>query len=108
MTQHKRFDYHIDKFCRNCQEMAAIRESGKIIKHPVADILKDARRAKGMTQQQVADKAKINMRHYQAFEGGHRNLATASYYIAMAVCMALDIDPDYLFNTHVEFLSWQK
>ena len=105
MKQLKKRDYYyINKFCRNCQEMANIRESGKIIKHPITSILKNARKVKGMTQQQVADKAKINLRQYQGFEGGQRNLATASYRIAMAVCMALDIEPDCLIKAHDDFL----
>jgi len=55
--------------------------------------LKEARIAKGMTQQQVADKAGIAMRHYQQFECGNRNLLNASFRITMAICFALDIDP---------------
>jgi len=107
MKQLKNRDYHINKFCRNCQEMASIRESGEIIRHPVTSLLKDARKAKGMTQQQVADMAKINIRHYQGFESGQRNLATATYRIAMEVCTVLDIEPDCLAKAHDNFLKWK-
>jgi len=35
--------------------------------------LKDARQKAGMTQQQVADKLKIGIRHYQKIEAGSTN-----------------------------------
>jgi len=58
--------------------------------------MKKARKAKGMTQQQIADKAGINLRHYQMFESGKRSLLNASFRVTMAICFALDIDPDRL------------
>jgi len=42
------------------------------------------------------DKAGINMRHYQMLERGKRSLLSASFRVTMAVCFALDIDPDSL------------
>ena len=68
------------------------------------NILKRARKAKGMTLQQVADKAGINIRQYQRFERGDRSLLNASFQITMAVCFALDIDPDRLKDNHSMFL----
>ena len=57
-----------------------------------ASILKDARKANNMTQQQVADKAKIDLRHYQRFEYGNRKITSASFRIAMSVFDALNIN----------------
>ena len=55
-------------------------------------LLKERRVTCGMTQQQVADKAGILIQHYQKFEGGERNLRTASFDVACRVLEALDLD----------------
>ena len=59
-----------------------------------ANILREARKANGMTQQQVADKANISLRHYQKFECGDRKITNASFCIAMAVIEALMLNPE--------------
>jgi len=56
------------------------------------DILIDARKKLGLTQQQVADKALIAMRHYQMFEGGKRKLSTSSFWTASKILQALELD----------------
>lgn len=55
-------------------------------------ILLDARKKIGLTQQQVADKASITIRHYQLFESGERKLSSASFNTASKVLSALEID----------------
>ena len=55
-------------------------------------ILRERRVILGLTQQQVADKAGIKIQHYQGFEGGQRNLMTASFKVACSVLEALDLD----------------
>ena len=55
-------------------------------------ILLHARKKLGLTQQQVADKANITIRHYQLFEGGERKLSTASFVTASKVLGALELD----------------
>jgi len=55
-------------------------------------ILRDARQRLGLTQQQVADKAFIQLRQYQRFEGGERKLSTSSFNIACNVLEALQLD----------------
>ena len=65
-------------------------------------VLNAARRSKGMTQQQVADAARIHLRHYQMFEGGKRDLANASFRIVFAICKALDIDPEEILRDAVD------
>jgi len=58
--------------------------------------LKRARKMKGMTQQNVADKANISLRHYQKFESGERDLNNASFRIGLSVCKALGIEAYYM------------
>ena len=55
-------------------------------------ILKQARDKLGLTQQQVADKARIHQRQYQRFESGTRNLSSSSFNIACRVLDVLQLD----------------
>ncbi len=55
-------------------------------------ILRDYREKLGLTQQQVADRAKIQLRQYQRFESGERNLSSSSFLIACRVIEALGLD----------------
>ena len=55
-------------------------------------ILKQAREKLGLTQQQIADKARIHQRQYQRFESGERNLSSSSFNIACRVLDALQLD----------------
>lgn len=72
-------------------------------------ILRDYREKLGLTQQQVADKAKIQLRQYQRFETGERNLSSSSFNIACRVIGALGLDitkyynGDYIWGDEVEF-----
>ena len=59
-----------------------------------ATILKKAREKLGLTQQQVANKARIQLRQYQRFESGERNLTSSSFNIGCNVLDALEIDID--------------
>lgn len=63
------------------------------------NILKEARNLTSITQQQVADAAKIHLRQYQRFESGERDLVTAFFHITMAVCETLNIAPKILSRT---------
>jgi len=62
------------------------------IKLDEKDILIEARKNLGLTQQQVADKAGVAMRHYQMFEGGKRKLSSASFWTASNILQALELD----------------
>ena len=70
-------------------------------------ILRDYREKLGLTQQQVADKAKIHLRQYQRFEAGERNLSSSSFNIACRVIEALELDiikyhhGDYILDDEV-------
>ena len=56
------------------------------------DILIEARKKLKLTQQQVADKAGVAMRHYQMFEGGKRKLSSSSFWTASNILQALELD----------------
>lgn len=56
-------------------------------------ILKNQREALNLTQQQVADRAKVKLRQYQRLESGERSIYGASFRIAISVCKALQLDP---------------
>ena len=62
------------------------------------DILREKRVVQGLTQQQVADRAKISLRQYQSFESGERNIRTASFQLAWRVIEDLGMDPTKFFH----------
>ncbi|MEA4898660.1 MAG: helix-turn-helix transcriptional regulator [Christensenellaceae bacterium] len=72
-------------------------------------ILREEREKLGMTQQEVADKAHIQLRQYQRFEAGERDLSSASFFTACRVMEALGLDPStyfkggYVLSDEVEF-----
>jgi len=72
-------------------------------------ILRDYRKKLGLTQQEVADKARIQLRQYQRFEGDEANLSSSSFNIACRVMDALGLDPTtyhkggYVCGDEVEF-----
>ena len=71
-------------------------------------ILRDYREKLGLTQQQVADKAKIQLRQYQRFEAGERTLSSSSCNIACRVIDALGLDitkyhhGDYILGDEID------
>ena len=65
-------------------------------------ILYKRREELGMTQQQVADAAKIQLRQYQRLESGERTMAGASLRIALAICHVLRLDP---YRFHPDFMG---
>lgn len=56
-------------------------------------ILQNRRKELGLTQQQVADLASIQLRQYQRLESGERSIRGASLRIALLVCQVLELDP---------------
>jgi transcriptional regulator with XRE-family HTH domain len=55
-------------------------------------VLYEQRVIHGMTQKQVAEKAKITLQQYQKFESGARNIMTCSFRIACRVIEALEMN----------------
>ena len=56
-------------------------------------VLKKRRKQLGLTLQDVADKAGIDIKQYQRFESGDRELASASFITTVQVIKALEMDP---------------
>ena len=55
-------------------------------------VLKKHRQKLGLTLQQVADKAEIQIKQYQRFEAGDRDLSDAGFITAYKVFKALEMD----------------
>ena len=55
-------------------------------------ILYERRLVLGLTQKQVADRAKMPLSSYQRFESGDRKLSTATFNMACRVLEALELD----------------
>lgn len=62
------------------------------LKDTMESVLKEKRVVLGLTQQQVADKAKITLQQYQKFESGARNIMTSSFQLACRVIEALGMN----------------
>ena len=75
-------------------------EKSYIVAVEAAEYLKNRRRELHLTQRAVADKAEIQLQQYQKFEGGQRNILTASFTVACAVLNALDIDISDFYRTY--------
>jgi transcriptional regulator with XRE-family HTH domain len=64
--------------------------------------LRDSRDKLGLSQQQVADSANIQLRQYQRFESGERKLSSSSFNIACRVIEALGMNiSDYYHGEYV-------
>ena len=59
---------------------------------PESEIIKRRREELGLTQQQVADAAAINIRPYQKFESGERKISSTSFRIGVAIADILEMD----------------
>ena len=55
--------------------------------------LKLRREQINLTQQEVANMAKISLRQYQRFESGERSMASASLRIGLSICHVLRLGP---------------
>ena len=60
-------------------------------------VLQQRRKELRLTQQQVADKAGIQLRQYQRLESGERDITASSGRIILSICYALKLDP-FLFE----------
>jgi len=63
-------------------------------------ILRNRRTEFGMTQQQVANAAGIQLRQYQRFENGERTMASASMRIGLSICLVLKLNPYRFVTVH--------
>lgn len=60
------------------------------------EVLLQRRKELKLTQKQVADRAGIQLRQYQRFEMGERDILSSSARIMLSICEVLNIDP-YIF-----------
>ena len=81
-------DYEFPKTTISGEEFFTMQEDHQI--------LRSRRTELGLTQQQVADKARIHLQQYQRLESGERHIYGASMRIGLSVCAVLKLDP-YLF-----------
>ncbi len=70
----------------------------QILHARAASILSEKRQILRMTQQEVADRAKITLRQYQRLESGERNIMTSSFRLACRVIEALDMDVSKFYH----------
>lgn len=70
---------------------AGILDGFQTIIPTAAAVLSEKRQILRLTQQEVADRAKITLRQYQRLESGERNILTSSFGLACRVIEALDI-----------------
>ena len=61
-------------------------------------ILQQRRKELNLTQQQVADKAKIQLRQYQRLESGAQSVSGTSSRILFSVCQVLRLDPEFILG----------
>jgi transcriptional regulator with XRE-family HTH domain len=69
-------------------------------------ILRERRVILGLTQMQVAQKAKIPLQSYQRFESGDRNIQSASFQIVCRVIEALEMNISDFY--HGEYVLGEK
>ena len=69
-------------------------------------ILHERRVILGLTQMQVAEKAKIPLQSYQRFESGNRDIRTASFQIVCRVVEALEMNISDFY--HGEYVLGEK
>lgn len=74
----------------------------------IAALLRFRRKDKNLTQREAANRAGINIRHYQQFEGCGRSLITASFSTTMGVLTALEIEPYAFIETYVKVYEESK
>ena len=65
---------------------------------PTAAVLSEKRQVLRLTQQEVADCAKITLRQYQRLESGERSILTSSFGLACRVIEALDMDVSKFYH----------
>ena len=58
-----------------------------------AEIVRNARKAMGYSQQQVASIIGVHVRQYQRIECGERDIRYASMKLGLSICTVLGIDP---------------
>ena len=93
---------------------AGILDGFQTIIPTAAAVLLKKRQMLRMTQQEIADRAKITLRQYQRLESGERSILTCSFGLACRVIEALDMDVskfyhgDYYLEEEVKTMRGKK
>ena len=75
----------------------------------IAHILRERRMALGMTQDQAATEAGIELRAYQRYEYGRSQLSSASMKVGLRICAALELDPfELVFESGMDMAGVEK
>ena len=69
------------------------------------EMLKNARKKKGLSQQQVATLAGVHIRQYQRIEYGERPMGSINMRFGLAVCAILELNPFDLVSFTVD--GWE-
>ena len=85
---------------------AGILDGFQTIIPTAAAVLSEKRQILRLTQQEVANRAKITLRQYQRLESGERNILTSSFGLACRVIEALDIHTERIERAW-EFANWR-
>ena len=75
-----------------------ILDSFQTIIPTAAAVLLKKRQMLRLTQQEIADRAKITLRQYQRLESGERSILTCSFGLACRVIEALDMDVSKFYH----------
>ncbi len=66
-------------------------------------LIRQARLAKGLSQQQVANLINIQIRQYQRLEYGESDVQKLGMWAGLSLCIVLEIDPyDLIFGANPE------
>lgn len=78
--------------------------AGYVMTHfDTKSILREKRVVLGLTQKQIAERAKIPLQSYQRFESGERNIKTASFQMACRVIEALEMNISDFYHNEYAF-----
>ena len=77
---------------------AGILDGFQTIIPTAAAVLLKKRQMLRLTQQEIADRAKITLRQYQRLESGERSILTCSFGLACRVIEALDMDVSKFYH----------
>ena len=77
---------------------AGILDGFQTIIPTAAAVLSEKRQMLRLTQQEIADRAKITLRQYQRLESGERSNLTCSFGLACRVVEALDMDVSKFYH----------
>jgi len=92
----------MEKFVTVPYELPRSLDGRFIIAQEDHQVLRSRRKQLGLTQQEVANRAGINLMQYNRLETGERHLSGCSMRIGLAVCAVLLLDPYEILTINAE------